>query len=51
MRVELKNGDLFERPMTEVQSMNVIKGVLTIVTSDGKIQEYSILDVVKMTIQ
>jgi hypothetical protein len=51
LRVELKDGRKFERPMNEVLSMNVIKGILTIVTNDGKIQEFSILDVLKMTIE
>ncbi len=51
LKVELKNGERFERPMSDVLSMNVIKGVLTIVTNDGKIQQISILDVVKMTIE
>jgi hypothetical protein len=51
LKVELKNGKKITRPMTEVLSMNVIKGVLTIVTNDGKIEEYSILDVIKMTIE
>ncbi len=51
LKVELKSGERILRPMTEVLSMNVIKGVLTIVTSDGKIREISILDVIKMTIE
>ncbi len=50
LKVKLKNGDKFERPMNEVTSVNVIKTVLTIVTSDGKIHEFSIFDVSKMTI-
>jgi hypothetical protein len=49
LKVRLKNGDKFERPMNEVTSVNVIKTVLTIVTSDGKIHEFSIFDVAKMT--
>lgn len=51
LNVQLKNGENFKRSMSEVLSMNVIKGILTIVTNDGKIQEYSILDVAKMTIE
>jgi hypothetical protein len=50
--VELKDGRTFERPMSEVIRVNVDKeGMLTIVTKDGKIERYSILDVAKMTIQ
>lgn len=51
LKVELKDGTKFERPMSEVLSMNIIKGILTIVTNDGKIQEFSILDVLKTTIE
>lgn len=51
LKLELKDGEKFQRPMSEVLSMNVIKGVLTIVTSDGKIREISILDVAKMTVE
>lgn len=51
LKVELKNGERFERSMSEVLSMNVIKGVLTIVTNDGKIQEFSILEVARMVIE
>jgi hypothetical protein len=50
--VELKDGRTFERPMSEVVRVNVDKeGTLTIVTKDGRIERYSILDVTKMTIQ
>jgi hypothetical protein len=50
--VELKDGTKYERPMSEVVRVNVDKeGMLTIVTKDGKIERYSILDVAKMTIQ
>jgi hypothetical protein len=50
LKLKLKNGGRFERPMNEVISVNVIKTVLTIVTSDGKIHEFSIFEVNKMTI-
>ncbi|NNE66929.1 MAG: hypothetical protein HKN33_10230 [Pyrinomonadaceae bacterium] len=51
LQVELKDGAKFSRPMNEVLSVNVIRGVLTIVTTDGRIQEFSILDVIKMSIE
>ncbi|MGI8669025.1 MAG: hypothetical protein ACR2J3_04155, partial [Aridibacter sp.] len=50
LKLKLKNGGRFERPMNEVISVNVVKTVLTIVTSDGKIHEFSIFEVNKMTI-
>ncbi len=50
--VELKDGTRFERPMSEILRVNVDKdSTLTIVTKDGKISRYSILDIAKMTIQ
>lgn len=51
LRITFKSGGSFVRPMNEVLSVNVIKGVLTIVTNDGRIQEYSVLDIEKMTIE
>lgn len=52
LRIELKDGTIFERPMSEVVRVNVDKeGSLTVVTKEGKIIRYSILDVAKMTIQ
>ncbi|MDQ3635998.1 MAG: hypothetical protein M3405_16065 [Acidobacteriota bacterium] len=51
LKLKLKNGDKFERAMNEVLSINVIKTVLTIVTSDGKIHEFSIFEVNKMIIE
>lgn len=51
LRIMLKSGEEFTRPMNEVLSVNVIRGVLTIVTTDGRIQEFSILDVSKMSIE
>ncbi len=51
LRVELKDGTLLERRMTEVTSVNVIDGVLRIVFTDGSTREIDILRVLKMTIQ
>ena len=45
------NGTKIERPMSQISRFGVDKGVLTIVTKEGKIGRYSILDVVKMTIE
>lgn len=51
LRISLKSGTVFTRSMSEVLSVNVIKGALTVVTTDGQIQEFSILDVLRMTIE
>lgn len=50
LKIKLKTGTKFEKAMNEVISINVIKTVLTIVTTDGKIHEFSIFDVAKMSI-
>jgi hypothetical protein len=49
--VEFKDGAKIERPMSEVMRFGVDKGVLTIVNKNGTIGRYSILDVVRMTIE
>ena len=46
-----KDNSRIERPMSEVLKVNVDKGVLTVITRDGAIGRYSILDVAKMTIE
>lgn len=49
--VLFKDGSKIERPMSEVLRVNVDKGILTIVSKDGTIGRYSILDVAEMTIK
>jgi hypothetical protein len=49
--VLFKDGTKIERPMSEVLRVNVDKGILTIVSKDGTIGRYSILDVSEMTIK
>lgn len=49
--VVLKDGTKIERPMNEVLKFGVDKGILTIITKDGTIGRYSILDVAKMTVE
>ncbi|MEP7212367.1 MAG: hypothetical protein ABI791_04795 [Acidobacteriota bacterium] len=46
-----KDGKVIERPMSEVFKFSVDKGVLTVISKDGSIGRYSILDVEKLTIQ
>ncbi len=50
--VLFKDGTKIERPMSEISRVNVDnKGMLTIVSKDGKIERHSILDVAKFTIE
>ena len=49
--VLFKDGSKIERPMSEILKVGVDKGVLTIISKDGAIGRYSILDVAKMTIE
>lgn len=46
-----KDGATIGRPMSEVLRFSVDRGILTVVTKDGRIGRYSILDVEKVTIQ
>lgn len=46
-----KDGTKIERPMSEILKVSVDKGILTVISMDGKVGRYSILDVVKMTIE
>lgn len=47
----LKDGTRIERAMSEVTRFAVVRGVLTVTTTDGAIKRYSILDVAKMTVE
>jgi hypothetical protein len=49
--IEFKDGTVIERPMSEVFRFTVDKGILTVISKDGSIGRYSILDVAKLTIQ
>jgi len=51
LRVQLKDGGLVERVMSDVVRFGVDKGVLTIVNKGGKIERYQILNVEKLTIE
>ena len=51
LRVQMKDGDVIESPMSEVLKFSVDKGVLTVIMKDGKITRYSILVVAKVTIE
>ena len=47
----LKDGKKFEHPMSDVFRFNIINGILTVTTKDGKSERYSIVDVEKTTIE
>ena len=49
--IQFKDGKTIERPMSEVFKFSVDKGVLTVISKDGSIGRFSILDVEKVTIQ
>lgn len=49
--IQLKDGNVIQRPMSEVVKFSVDKGVLVVVAKNGKIVRYSILDVAKVTIE
>jgi hypothetical protein len=49
--VELKSGDVIQRPMSEILRFSVEKGMLTVVFKDGKITRYPILDVSSFTMR
>lgn len=49
--VLFKDGTKLERPMSEILKVGVDKGILTVISKDGTIGRYSILDVAKMTIE
>lgn len=51
LTIQLKNGRVVERPMSEVLKFSTDKGVMTIITKDGSIARYLITDVLKVTIQ
>lgn len=46
-----KDGSRIERAMSEVLKVNVDKGILTVISKDGAIARYSILEIAKMTIE
>lgn len=49
--IQLKDGSVIERPMSEVSKFIVDKGILTVTAKDGRLSRFSILDVAKVTIE
>ena len=46
-----KDGAKIERPLSEVLRLSVDKGILTVISKNGSIGRYSILEIVKTTIE
>jgi hypothetical protein len=51
LTVQLKNGDLIERPMSEVFRVSVDKGQLTVISKSGKIERFNLLEITKFSIE
>lgn len=51
LTIQLKNGDLIERPMSEVFRISVDKGQLTVISKSGKIERFNLLEVTKFSIE
>jgi hypothetical protein len=49
--IEMKDGKVFERAMSEVLRFSADREVLTVIGKDGKVIRYAITDVSKVTIQ
>ena len=49
--IQLKDGGVIERRLSEIVKFSVDNGVLTVVAKDGKIVRYSMLLVAKVTIE
>lgn len=49
--VLFKDGGKLERPMNEILRFNIDKGTLTIISKDGSVGRYSIIDVTKVAIE
>ena len=49
--IQFKDGNLIEKPMSEVFKFSVDKGVLTVALKNGSTSRYKIIDVEKVTIQ
>ncbi len=49
--IQLKDGQLIEHRMDQVMKFSIDKGMLTVISKDGNIIRYSILDVAKVTIE
>ncbi|HEV8591024.1 MAG TPA: hypothetical protein VGQ55_02900 [Pyrinomonadaceae bacterium] len=49
--IEFKDGRSIKRPMSEVFRFTIDKGTLTVISKDGSIGRYSLLDVASVTIK
>ena len=46
-----KNGNKFERPMSEILRFTVDKGILLVFPKKGDIGRYLLLDIAKITVE
>jgi hypothetical protein len=51
LTIQLKNGEQIERPMSDIFRVSVDKGQLTVITKNGKIERYNLLEVAKFSIE
>lgn len=51
LTIIFKNGDKFVRPMSEIFSVNIDDGKMTVITKSGEIKRFSIFDIAKTTIE
>lgn len=51
LTIVLKNGEKFVRPMSEIFSVNIDDGKMTVITKNGDIRRFSIFDIAKTTIE
>ena len=49
--IRFKNGGVIERPMTEVSKFTVERAVLTVVSKDGSVGRYQMIEVIGVTIE
>ncbi|HEY8561528.1 MAG TPA: hypothetical protein VIL74_14225 [Pyrinomonadaceae bacterium] len=49
--VDFKDGRKIERPINEILRFGVDKGILTIIAKDGNIGRYTMLDILKITVE
>ena len=49
--IVFKDGGKIERPMNEVLRFSVDNGVFTVISKNGSIGRYSILDITKVSIE
>lgn len=49
--ISFKDGSTIERPMNEVYKFGVERGTLTVISKDGRVGKYSMIEISKVTIE